>query len=89
MALLATGNILMGMGTLPISMMGPLLIIECADYNEWCGRPRMEGTLGSINGFANKIGSAIAEPSFVGYLWLHPVTSEVLEIQQFYRILPL
>lgn len=59
MALLATGNILRGMGTLPISMMGPLLIIECADYNEWCGRPRMEGTLGSINGFANKIGSAI------------------------------
>lgn len=57
--LLGIGNILMGIGTLPISMMAPLLIIECADYNEWCGRPRMEGTLGSINGFANKIGSAI------------------------------
>lgn len=56
--LLGIGNIVLGIGSLPISMMSGLLIIECADYNEWKGRPRMEGTLGSVNGFAGKIGQA-------------------------------
>lgn len=59
LVMIAVGNILTGIGTLPISMMFSLLIVECADYNEWCNRPRMEGTLGSINGFATKIGAAL------------------------------
>jgi len=59
MLLLGLGNIVLGAGSLPTSMMGGLLIVECADYNEWCGRPRMEGTLGSVTGFANKVGSAL------------------------------
>lgn len=56
--LLGIGNIVLAIGTLPISMMSNLLIIECADFNEWEGRPRMEGTLGSVNGLASKLGSA-------------------------------
>ncbi|MCH4191113.1 MAG: MFS transporter [Butyrivibrio sp.] len=56
--MLAIGGLLSGMATLPISYLSGLLIVDCANYNEWHHRPRMEGTLGSITGFANKIGSA-------------------------------
>ena len=94
--LLGIGNILMGMGSLPISMMGPLLIIECADYNEWCGRPRMEGTFGSINGFANKIGSAVgtficgvlmASSGYVGSTAVLP-DSALMMIRLLYSLIP-
>ena len=57
--LLGVGNIILGIGTLPVSMISGLMIVECADFNEWEGRPRMEGTLGSVNGLAVKIGSAL------------------------------
>lgn len=96
LVMLAIGNILMGMGTLPISMMGSLLIVECADYNEWCGRPRMEGTLGSINGFANKIGSALgtflcgvlmSASGYVGGAEVLP-DSAVLMIRLLYSLIP-
>ncbi len=48
-----------GVGGIPISMLVNLLIIECADFNEWKGMRRLEGTLGSITGFATKVGSAL------------------------------
>lgn len=57
--LLVIGAILTGAGTVPASMLLGLVIIECADYNEWKGIPRMEGTLGSVNGLAQKIGAAL------------------------------
>ena len=56
---LAIAAVLYGIGGVPISMLGNLLIVECADYNEWKGMQRMEGTLGSISGFATKLGSAL------------------------------
>lgn len=55
--ILGIAGLVGGIGSLPISMMLNLMIIECADYNEWKGRQRMEGTLGAINGFATKLGS--------------------------------
>ena len=36
-----------------------LMVIECADFNEWKGNQRMEGTLSSVTSFATKIGSAL------------------------------
>ena len=45
-------------GTVPFSMLFNIFLIDCADYNEWQGNPRMEGTLGSLTGFANKVGGA-------------------------------
>ena len=45
-------------GTVPFSMLFNIFLIDCADYNEWQGNPRMEGTLGSLTGFANKMGGA-------------------------------
>ena len=39
-------------------MLSGLMIIDCADYNEWKGQPRMEATLGVIPGLAQKLASA-------------------------------
>jgi len=60
LVLLAIAAIFLGVAQLPPSYMGGLLIIDCADYNEWKKMPRMEGTLGSIVGFATKVGTAAA-----------------------------
>lgn len=48
-----------GAGTIPASMLSALVIIECADYNEWKGNHRMEGTMSSLVGLGAKIGSAL------------------------------
>ncbi len=58
-ALLAAAAVLFGLGSVPISMLINLMIIECADFNEWKGKQRMEGTLSSVTSFATKIGSAL------------------------------
>lgn len=58
--LLALATALGGIASLPISYMANLMIIDCATYNEYMGLQRMEGTLNSITGFANKIGGALA-----------------------------
>ena len=65
--ILVVGAILTGAGPVPASMLIALVIIECADYNEWKGIPRMEGTMSSINGLAQKIGAAIGTGS-LGFL---------------------
>lgn len=94
--LLGIGNIVLGIGTLPISMMSNLLIIECADFNEWEGRPRMEGTLGSVNGLAAKIGSAfgtflagvlLSVSGYVGGAEVLPGTA-LLMIRLLYSLIP-
>ncbi len=68
LVMLVIASVLGGMGALPISYMSGMLIIECADYNEWQNYPRMEGTIGAVTGFANKIGSAFS--SFIGGILL-------------------
>lgn len=60
LAMLAVGSVLLGISTLPINYMSSLMVIDCALYNEYKGIKRMEGTLNSIVGFANKIGGALA-----------------------------
>lgn len=57
--LLAVAGFVAGCANLPSSYMSGLLVIECADYNEWKGDARMEGTLSSVSGFAGKIGAAL------------------------------
>ncbi|MEW9053767.1 MAG: MFS transporter [Neobacillus sp.] len=56
--ILVVGAILTGAGSVPVSMLAGLLIIECAEYNEWKGKHRMEGTLTSITSFTTKLGAA-------------------------------
>ena len=57
--LLGIAAVCYGVGSVPISMLINLLIIECANFNEWKGMQRMEGTLGCVTGFATKVGSAV------------------------------
>ncbi|MDR2417663.1 MAG: MFS transporter [Treponema sp.] len=58
MALLITGGLLTGAGVVPIAMLVGLLIIDCAEYNEWKKEARLEGTMGALNGLAGKVGAA-------------------------------
>lgn len=62
-ALLAFAAILTGAGTIPASMLNALAILECAEYNEWKGRPRMEGTMSSVRSLAGKVGAAVGTAS--------------------------
>lgn len=72
-ALLSVAAILWGAGTIPASMLSALVVIECADFNEWKGNHRMEGTMSSLVGLGAKIGAAIGAGalgillSMVGY----------------------
>ena len=71
--LLSIGAIFWGAGTIPASMLSALVIVECADFNEWKGMHRMEGTMSSLVGLGSKIGAAIGAGalgvllSMVGY----------------------
>ena len=58
-ALLAIAAVLFGGGAVPISMLTGLMIIDCAEYNEYTGLYRLEGSLGAINGFATKLGAGL------------------------------
>ena len=61
--ILMVGVLLTGMGVVPASMLLGLIIIDCADYNEWKGIHRMEGTMSSITGLGSKIGAALGSAS--------------------------
>lgn len=57
--LLMLGSLLTGAGTVPASLLISLVVLDCAEYNEWKGIHRMEGTMNNIVGLGNKIGSAV------------------------------
>ena len=57
--LLAVAAVMTGTGTVPGSMLIALAVLECAEYNEWKGRPRMEGTMSSVVSLAKKVGAAV------------------------------
>ncbi len=57
---LMLGSLLGSIGVLPLTMMINIYVIDCMDYGEWKTGTRVEGMLGSINGFCYKLGSGIA-----------------------------
>ncbi len=57
---LMIGSLLGSIGILPLTMMINIYVIDCMDYGEWKTGTRVEGMLGSINGFCYKLGSGIA-----------------------------
>lgn len=57
---LIIGGCLMGIGTLPISMMINTYLIDCMDYGEWKTGVRIEGLVASIGNFASKVGNGVA-----------------------------
>ncbi len=94
--LLIIGNLLTGAGVVPLSMLADLLVIECADYNEYIGIRRLEGTLSSLKGFATKVGAGIGASVFgiiigmLGYdgkLEVQPVAA-THAIRLFYSLIP-
>ena len=95
--LLILGGILTGAGAVPVSMLSALMIIDCADYNEWQGRPRAEGTLGSVTGFTSKIGAAIGSgvmgillsiSGYTGNVATQPESADLM-IRLLFSIIPL
>lgn len=57
-SILMPAAILTGLGCVPVNMFNYMLSLECADYNEWNGQPRMEATFSTIPGLGNQIGGA-------------------------------
>lgn len=95
-AILGVAAVLFGLGSVPISMLMNLMIIECADFNEWKGMQRMEGTLGSVTSFTTKIGSALGAGAlgfllsvsgYIGDVDLIP-DSAINTIRYLYSIIP-
>jgi Na+/melibiose symporter-like transporter len=66
--ILIAGEIITQIGTVPLSMFLALLIVDCADFNEWKGLHRMEATLSSIPNLTTSLGAAFG--SFVLGLFL-------------------
>ena len=97
MILLIIGNILTGAGVAPTSMMAGLLTIECADYNEYIGLHRLEGSLSAVTGFAKKVGAGLGSGllgiliGFAGYdgnLAVQP-DSALTMIRLLYSLIPM
>ncbi|WP_168708183.1 MFS transporter [Actinomyces procaprae] len=68
-ALLLIGTLIIGIGTLPLSYMIGILIIDCATYNEWRGHRRLESIMGAVQSFSAKIGTGLglaAAGAFLG-----------------------
>lgn len=95
-AILGAAAICYGVGSIPISMLINLLIIECANFNEWKGMQRMEGTLGCVTGFATKVGSAVgagvlgvllSASGYIGDIELIP-DSAVMMIRCLFSVIP-
>ena len=94
--LLAIAAIMWGAGTIPASMLSALVIIECADYNEWKGNHRMEGPMSSLVGLGAKIGAALGAGalgvllSMVGYTGdaATMLSSALTMIQMLFTLVP-
>ena len=54
------GWLFVGLGSLPSTYLTRLMIFDCASYNEWKMMPRMEGTIGAVQGFAKRVGAAVS-----------------------------
>lgn len=57
--LLVIGTILMGIGQFPAAYLQANIIMQLADYNEYIGLPRMDGSVGILSGAFSKIGAGI------------------------------
>ena len=56
--ILVIATIIIGLGTLPLTYLINLLALDCGTYNAYKGHQRMDGTIGAIKGYANKLGAA-------------------------------
>ena len=56
---LIAATVIIAIGTLPVTYLINLMALDCGSYNAYLGRQRMDGTIGAIKGFANKLGAAL------------------------------
>lgn len=59
MVFVLVATLLGAAGAVPLNMMFNMFVADVADYNEWKGFKRMEGTMGSLTGFSGKLGNAL------------------------------
>ncbi len=94
--LLTVSAIMTGASSVPITMLSALMIIECADYNEYIGLSRLEGSLGAVNGFATKVGAGVGAgilgvliglAGYDGNLQVQPA-SAIMMIRLLYSLIP-
>lgn len=78
-AVLIVAAVLTGAGTIPSSMLLPLALMECADYSEWNGIPRMEGSMSALSGLMAKIGSAVGGSVMLMLIGAAGYTGELAE----------
>lgn len=57
---LLIGSLIGSVAVLPITMMASVYLIDTMDYGEWKTGVRVEGMIGSVRSFMNKLGSGIA-----------------------------
>lgn len=58
-SVLIGATLLIGIGSLPVTYLINLMALDCGSYNAYMGRQRMDGTIGAVKGFANKLGGAL------------------------------
>ena len=95
--LLAIAAVFTGAGTIPSSMLISLAVLECAEYNEWKGLHRMEGTMSSLVNLAKKVGAAVGSGglgvllTIVGYNGTLEVQSDatLMGIRMLFSIVPM
>ena len=67
MAIILVGVVFSGIGALPLTSLGSLLLIDCGSYNVYKGLRRMDGTMSALMGLAGKIGAAVSAGA-IGFL---------------------
>ena len=57
--MLLLASLISTVGAFPTSMLSGVLILQCADFNEWQQLPRMEATMSALPGLTGNIGTAL------------------------------
>lgn len=56
---LIAATVITSLGTMPVTYLVNLMALDCGSYNAYKGHQRMDGTIGAIKGFSNKLGAAL------------------------------
>lgn len=57
--MLLVAGLMTSIATLAPSYMMALMLLDCGNYNELTGMPRMDGTIAAVNNFSSKLGNGI------------------------------
>lgn len=57
---ITAGSLICSVGTMPLTTMINIYLIDCMDYGQWKTGVRVEGLVGSVVAFCNKLGSGLA-----------------------------